>query len=197
MPSRCSGAKLRHQMTLARITTPRLVDKSGVSESTIRRILSDKSINTSDTVLQLIADALQCSPFDLLRDDAIDQVVRTDAEVAVSETVAEAVMEAVTVVTNDVAPDATPEQIAQAVPDLQVTPPPALDIPAYVEYIRQSSAAHVKSVEESRNAWRATAAVLFVLLMLCILYFLWEMFHPYGGLTYMLKEIYSTATPLP
>lgn len=191
MPARCSGEKLRQQMAAAKMTTTKLIQQSGVSESTIRRILANAEYKTNDSTLQLLAEALQCSPFDLLRDEAITDVVKVEANLAVSEVVAEAVMDAVTVVTDSIAPDASQETIANAVPEMQVTPPPALDIPSYIKYIEASTSAHVEALRESRDTWRRTSVILFVLILAMIAYFLWEMFNPDKGLTSLLWQIYS------
>lgn len=191
MPSRCSGEKLRQQMVNAKMTTSKLIQKSGVSESTIRRILADKEYKTNDTTLQLLADALGCSPFDLLREDAISDAVRVEADLAVSGIVAEAVMDAVTVVTDSVAPEATAEEVAEAVPEIQVVTPPALDIPSYIDYIKESTAAQVKSLEKSRDAWRMTSCVLSLVILALIGYFLWEVLHPDSNLTTLFEKIYS------
>lgn len=196
MPTRCSGEKVRRQMAHAGLSTTKLIKLSGVSESTIRRILADKEYTTSDYTLQHIAEALQCSPFDLLRDEAISETIKTEADFTLSGVVAAAVMEAVTVVTDNVAPDATPEVVAEAVPPMQVSPPPALDIPTYLDYIKQSSEGHIESLKQSRNTWRTIAVVLFVLLLFAMGYFLWELFHPNRGLTNILWQIYSTTAPI-
>lgn len=195
MPARCSAEKVRHQMARIGLTTPKLIAKSHLSESTIRRILADKEYSTSDYSLQQLSEALQCSPYDLLRDSAIDQMTRKETEYAVEGVVAEAVMEAVTVVTESVAPETSPKKVAESVPVIPVATPPTLDIPSYVEYIKESTSAHINSLKQSRNAWRNTSVILFVLLLLAIFYFAWEIFNPDKGITRILWEIYISSTP--
>ena len=196
MPKRCSGEKVRRQMTRLGLTTSQLMAKSGLSESTIRRILANREEHaTSDYTVQHLADALQCSPYDILRDDAIVDVVKTDSEFTVAEVLAEAVMEAVTVVTDNVAPDASPEDIAKVVPPLQVTPPPTLDVPSYFDYIKRTTDDHIQSLKKSRNTWRNLALVLLVLLLISIGYFVWELFNPAGGLSSILRHIYNQTPP--
>lgn len=196
MPSRCSGAKLRALMDTRRLTSAQLADKSGVSSSTISRILNDRAPNTNTFTIHSLCDALGCEPFDLLSDQAAIEAVRTDVEHAVAEVISEAVTEAVTVVVEDTAPDVTPEQVANAVPALQVTAPPALDTVSYVEYIKAATDKHVEALMRSRNTWIIVSAILFALLVLLVWYFIWEILHPDQGITRVLWEIYSgTAMP--
>lgn len=195
MPARCSAEKVRHQMSRIGMTTPKLIAKSRLSESTVRRILSDKEYTTSDYTLQQLSEALQCSPYDLLRDAAIDEMTRTESEYAVEGVVAEAVREAVTVVSDNIAPGTSPEKVAESVPVIPVATPPTLDIPSYIEYIKESTSAHIKSLKRSRNTWRNTSGILFTLLMLAIIYFAWEIFNPDKGITSILWEIYSSSAP--
>ena len=105
--------------------------------------------------------------------------------------VAAAVMDAVRGVTDSVAPEATAEEVAEAVPEIQVVTPPALDIPSYIDYIKESTAAQVKSLEKSRDAWRMTSGVLFLVILALIGYFLWEILHPDSNLTTLFEKIYS------
>lgn len=197
MPARCSAEKVRHQMARIGLTTPKLIAKSRLSESTIRRILSEKEYTTSDYTLQQLADALQCSPYDLLRDNAIDEMTRVETEYAVGSVVADAVAEAVTVVTDSIAPEVSPEKVADAVPVIPVSPPPILDVPSYVEYIRESTSAQIAYLQKARNAWRNASIVLFILLIIFVSYFMWEIFNPNEGIIQILCDIYRDVSSTP
>lgn len=202
MPARCSSQKIKEQMAKLGMKTSKLMAVSGLSESTIHRLLTDKPVTTNDKTLQILADALQCSPFDLLRDSAIDQVVKTEADNAMTGVVAEAVLEAVTVVTESLAPETPPETIAEQIPQLPVSAPAALDIPTYIEYLRDSNNARIddlrnalQDMRNARDAWRWVSFSLFVLLFLAVCYFAWELFNPDKGLTRVLWDAYISLLP--
>lgn len=195
MPSRCSGAKLRAQMDKARLTSAQLADKSGVSTSTISRILNDRAPNTNAFTLYALCDALGCSQYDLLSDDIMETAIREETDHAIANVVAEAVAEAVTVVNDETSPQVTPEQLAGAIPALPVSTPPVLDIASYVDYIKTSTASQVDAIRESRDTWRRTSVILFILLCLAVCYFIWEILHPDQGITSILWNIYTRTTP--
>lgn len=202
MPARCSSQKIKAQMARLGMKTSKLMAVSGLSESTLHRLLTDKPVTTNDRTLQILADALQCSPFDLLRDSEIDQVVKTEADNAMTGVVAEAVLEAVTVVTESLAPETPPETIAEQIPQLPVSAPAALDIPTYIEYLRDSHNDRVDDMQRAlqdmrsaRNLWRWVSFALFVLLFLAVCYFAWELFNPDKGLTRVLWDAYISLFP--
>lgn len=201
MPSRCSPVKLRALMNEALMTTGQLADASTVSTTTINRILNDTAYRTSDTTVNLLAKALGCSPFDILHEDAVDAMVRTEAEHAVSGVVAEAVAEAITVVVDELAPEDTPQQVADAVPPIQASVPPVLDVASYIQYIKDSCEARVKEalgrlddMRKARNLWRIVALLAVVAVIGLTWYFIWEILNPDKGLTAILWNIYNTKT---
>lgn len=205
MPSRCSSAKVRAKMTEARLTAAQLADKAGISDSTMNRILQEKGYKTSDSTLTLLAGALNCSPFDLLRDDSINEMIHKEAEDAVTGIVAEAVAEAITVVVDELTPteDApTPERIADSVPPMQVNTPPVLDVASYIEHIKQACDEKIAAVmtrfddmRKSRNFWRVFAIIMIAFSAIAIWYFVWEILNPDKGITAVLWKIYSTSVP--
>lgn len=190
MPARCSGAKVRAKMAKAGMTAGKLVALTTLSESTINRILNDKTVYTSDYSLQRIADVLQCSPYDLLRDEVVEEAIKEASTLAVKEVVAEAVMEAVTAVTDEVAPDVEPDRVAEAVPPLPISPPPVLDVSTYLEYIKETTEARIAELNRSRNTWRAIAIAAVIAFLLSAAYFAWEIFNPGSGLSSVLEDVY-------
>lgn len=205
MPARCSADKIRTLMTARLLTASQLADAAGVSHSTIARILNGNEHRTSDSTLNLLAQALGCSPFDLLPDEAVNDIVRTETESAVVGVVAEAVAEALTVVVDGLdtaASQPTPQDIAKAVPAMEVTAPPVLDIQAYINYIRQTCDEKValardelSAVRRSRTRWIifAISVIVFVLVTIIILatFVVWEILHPESGITALLWRIYN------
>lgn len=173
MPARCDGDKVKQKMKDAGLTMRGLIDNSTLSESTVRRILSDKEYTTSDVSLDLLAQALKCSPYDLLMDEEIEAMVQAETEQAVATVVEE----------------------AEGEPGKPYALPAALNIASYVGYIRQTTNALVDALTHSNNVWRNTAAVLFFLLLVAVVYFLWEIFNPQLGITSILWNVYSSATP--
>lgn len=199
MPSRCSAVKIRAMLNNRLMTAAQLADKAGVSASTMTRIMGDKDYRTSEQTINLLAKALECSPFDLLQDEAVDTMIRTEAAQAVADVVTEAVAEAVTVVAEELSPGDTPEQIAQAVPPIRAAVPPVLDVAAYVEHIKsvcdariQEALERLNDMRKARNLWRIIA----ILFILCVIgltwYFVWEILNPDKGLTSILWSIYNT-----
>lgn len=201
MPSRCSAAKLRAMLNDRLMTSAQLADKAGVSASTMTRILNDKEYRTSDQTINLLAKALECSPFDLLQDEAVDMMIRAEAAQAVADVVTEAVAEAVTVVAEGLSPGDAPEQVAGAIPPIQTTIPPVLDVAAYVEHIKDAceqrvreALARLNDMRKSRNFWRAFALAALAVVLGLTWYFVWEVLNPDKGITSVLWNIYNTKT---
>ena len=199
MPSRCSSVKVRAMMNDRLMTPAKLADVSGLSASTLNRILNDKAYRTSDATLHQLSKALDCNPFDLLQDEAVDAMIHNETASAVADVVAEAVAEAVTVVVDELAPDDTPEQIAEAVPPIRAAVPPVLDVAAYIDHIKVSCEARVQEViarlndmRKARNTWRALAIVAILGVIGLTWYFVWEILNPDKGLTSILWNIYNT-----
>lgn len=209
MPSRCNAAKIRARMSEQLMTATQLADKAGISPSTLTRILGEKDYRTSDQTVNLLARALDCSPFDLLQDSAVDEMIRNETQTAVADVVAEAVAEAVTAVVDELAPEDTPEQIADAVPPIKASVPPVLDVAAYVDHIKAVCDARIKEalgrlddMRKARNLWRIIAIVAILCVIGLTWYFVWEILNPDKGLTAILWNIYNTraipgATPTP
>lgn len=173
MPARCDGDKVRQKMKATGLTMRGLIDNSTLSESTVRRILSDKEYATSDTTLDLLAQTLKCSPYDLLLDEEIEAMVHAETEQAVA---------------------AVAEEEKEA-PGQPHTLPATLNVASYVGYIRQTTNVLVDALTHSSNTWRNVAVALFFLLLVAIVYFLWEIFNPQLGITSILWNVYTGATP--
>lgn len=120
----------------------------GMSESTFGRIFKKgEQHNFTQQTIDIIADGLGVSPFELYKKEAIDEGVAVATAEAVAEAVVEAVTEAVTAVVSDVAPAATPQEAAAAIPnEIPVTPPPALDLVAYFDYLKTSHETEIKTL---------------------------------------------------
>lgn len=170
MPARCDSAKVKKKMQEAHLTTRKLIEESGLSESTIRRILSEKDYATTDATLDILAERLHCSPYDLLTDEEIGAMVQRDINQAAAEVAAQGQQEAYQM-------------------------PPALNVVGYVNYIRQTTNTLTSTMARNGNLWRNAAAVLFVLLLVIVVYFLWEIFNPQMGITSILWNVYNTTTP--
>lgn len=150
MPSRLDPDAIRARMNDLNIhSLASLSCKSGVSQATIDRIMHHRSGNCNSQTVQLLADALKCSPFDLYTEEALAEGTAMATAVAVADAVAEAVNEAVNAVVSEVAPDAPPQEVASAIPAIEVPPPPALDLAAYFEYLKSVHARELESLHAS------------------------------------------------
>ena len=148
MPSRLNPDAIRTKMKEAKITSlASLSTKSGISPATIDRIMHHRCGNCNSQTVQMLADALKCSPFDIYSEEALTEGTAIATAAAVADAVAEAVNEAVNAVVSEVAPEAAPQEVAAAVPkDLPVTPPPAIDLVGYFNYLKESHDAEIKNL---------------------------------------------------
>ena len=202
MPARCDSVKIRALMDERLMTAAQLANAADLSTSTLNRILNEKDYRTSDTTLKQLAKALGCSPFDLLREDSIGAMIHQETERAVADVVVEAVAEALTVVVDELSPADeahAPQDIAQAVPPMEVKTPSVLDVSAYIDYLRttcedkvQSVLARLNDMRKSRNFWRIFCFILMLALVALIWYFIWEILNPDKGITAVLWNIYNT-----
>lgn len=164
MPGRCDSDKIRQKMKQNGMTVRKLIDTSKLSESTIRRILSGKEYTTLDATIELLAAALNCSPYDIMRDEEIERILHGETQPNTGE---EAEQE-----THD--------------GDAQL---------AYVEHIVKASTALVDNHKRTARNWRTATLVLAALLVVLSIYFFWEIFNPHLGITSVLWNVYSSATP--
>lgn len=159
MPSRLNPDAIRSRMMdLGIRSLSSLSTKSGVSPATIDRIMHHRSGNCNSQTVQMIADALKCSPFDLYTEEALTEGTALAAASAVADAVAEAVNEAVNAVVSEVAPDAPPQEVASAIPEIDVPPPPALDLAAYFEYLKT---VHAQELSELHASYKRHLTVLY------------------------------------
>ena len=179
MPSRLNPDAIRTKMKEAKITSlASLSTKSGISPATIDRIMHHRCGNCNSQTVQMLADALKCSPFDLYTEEALTEGTAIAAAVAVADAVAEAVNEAVNAVVSEVAPEAAPQEVAAAIPnEIPVTPPPALDLVAYFDYLRASHESEIKTLttayenriaQESKNHSRLVTILCGVIAVMLV-----------------------------
>lgn len=202
MPARCDAVKIRARMNDRLMTPAQLADAAGLSSSTMNRILNEKDYRTSDATLNLLAKALGCSPFDLLREESIGAMIQQETEQAVTGVVAEAVAAALTVVVDELAPsDEThsPQEIAKVVPPMEVKTPPVLDVASYIEHIKESCQKEIEAfrlrfeeMKKSRNFWRAAFFIALSVSIVFACYCVWEILNPDKGITAVLWKIYNT-----
>lgn len=154
MPSRLNPDAIRSRMKEVGIPSlASLSNKSGLSQATIDRIMHRRCGNCNSQTVQMLADALKCSPFDLYTEEALTEGTALAEAVAVADAVAEAVNEAVNAVVSEVAPNADPQEVAKAIPDISVAP--VVDLNAYFEHIKdvhRQELANLTEIYKSREA---------------------------------------------
>ena len=167
MPQRLSVPKIKDRMSALGLNASRLQEKSQLSESTIDRILHGRATNYSNFTVTCLANALECPALDLFDDDAAADAIAASVSRVVESVVAEAVAEAVTVVVEETAPDVPSQSVAEAVPNIPVQLPDALDIPVYISHIKDQHAAEIAAytscIEElrrERNVWRVLSLLM-------------------------------------
>lgn len=167
MPQRLSVPKIKARMSALGLNASRLQEKSQLSESTIDRILHGRATNYSNFTVTCLANALECPALDLFDDDAAADAIAASVSRVVESVVAEAVAEAVTVVVEETAPDVPSQSVAEAVPNIPVQLPGALDIPVYISHIKDQHAAEIAAytscIEElrrERNVWRTLSLLM-------------------------------------
>lgn len=123
----------------------------GLSESSLGRLFKKtEQHNFTHQTISMIADGLGVHPFELYKQEAIDEGVAVATAEAFAGAVVDAITEAVTAVTAEAPPDATPQEVADAVPnEIPLTVPPALDLKAYFDYIKQTHAEEITSLRSS------------------------------------------------
>ena len=119
----------------------------GVSESTFGRIKKGDQHNCNQQTVDIIADGLGVSPFELYKKEAIKEGVAAATAGEMAGAVMEAVTEAVTAVVADVAPEATPQEVAAAVPNkIPLNTNLPFDLVAYFDYLKTSHEAEIKTL---------------------------------------------------
>ena len=181
MPSRLSGKKVQARMLIKDITPSQLATMSTLSPSTIDRIIHDRATNYNNYTVQRVADALECSPFELFDEEAVGAAISDAVSHAVENVVVEAVAEAVTVVVEEVSPQTSEQTIAETIPNISTSAPPVLDVPAYFGYIqeehkreleelRQEHESHLSDIRKEAAAWRKTATILMGIIVAVLLF---------------------------
>ena len=150
MPSRIDPSVVRHLIKDAGFPSIASFGRHiGLSQSTMDRVLDEKRPhNYNSQTIELIANGLGVSVYDLYKKEAIDEGIAVAEAETVAEAVVEAVTEAVTAVITEVAPDATPQEVAAAIPnEIPVKPP--IGLVAYFDYIKTLQDALSESYEDS------------------------------------------------
>ena len=167
MPARLSSVKIYRLMEILGLNTAKLISRSTLSESTINRILKGKATNHNNYTVSCICKALNCTLADIAEDDVIEAAINASVAHAVENVVADAIAEAVTVVMEETAPDVPSQSVAEAVPNIPVQPPDALDVPSYFNHIKDQHAAEIAAytscIEElrrERNVWRTLSLLM-------------------------------------
>lgn len=179
MPARVSGKKVREKMLAMDATPADLVKKTGLSVSTVDRILNDRATSYSTYTIKKLADALHCEPFEIFTEEAVKAAINESLAQAVENVVAEAVTEAVTVVIDEVAPETSPNTVAETVPPITVNVPPVLDIPVYIDHIVAEHAKeiatllsahreHLADLRKEKRAWQVAAGVAATVALVCV-----------------------------
>ena len=181
MPKRLSADKIKARMTALGIGRVQLIDRTGLSESTVDRALHNRATNYSDFTVNRFAIALECPVLELLDDESTSAALTEFTARTVEGVVAESVAENVTVVVENVAPDVPPEVVAESVPNTPVSVPSAMDVSAYFSYIQERHKSeiasmvaahdqHVSDLRAERRSLRIACAMLSFLLLLAVLF---------------------------
>lgn len=168
MPKRLSGTKILAIMKVEGITQTELIRRSTLSPSTVEKVVHNRATRYSDYTAQCIADALGRTVMDIVDDEYVAPVINSAVSASIETAIVGAVAEAVNVVVDDVSPRTPPESAAQAVPDMTVHLPPALDVAKYVDHlqtdhqrelaeIKAAHQEHLNDIRREKNAWRMVA----------------------------------------
>lgn len=168
MPSRLSATKIRAKMQTKHISPSAMVPLTTLSASTVDRVINGRATGYNDHTAQCFANALGCTVMEILDDEYVTPVINSAVSASIETAIVGAVAEAVNVVVDDVSPRTPPESAAQAVPDMTVHLPPALDVAKYVDHlqtdhqrelaeIKAAHQEHLNDIRREKNAWRMVA----------------------------------------
>lgn len=166
-----SGSKVRELMHTAGLNPTLLSQRTGLSPSTIDRVLNNRASNYSEFTLHQLANALGCSVFDLYTDEAIATGLADSDASAMTNVVVVTVPDAASTSADDASQLATPEVVAQAIQEITSTATPPLDVPAYFTYIQESHKAelenlrasysdHIAELKREKRLWCVLSVVL-------------------------------------
>lgn len=183
MPSRLSATKIRAKMQQNCISPSSMVTRTGLSASTIDRVINGRATGYNDHTAQCFANALGCTVMEILDDEYVTPVINSAVSASVETAIVGAVAEAVTVVVDDVSPRTPTESVAQTVPDMTVHLPPALDVAKYVDHLQadhqreiaEMKAAHqehLADIRREKNVWRMVALAACALIAVNMLFLL-------------------------
>lgn len=183
MPSRLSATKIRAKMQQNCISPTSMVTRTGLSASTVDRVINDRATGYNDHTAQCFANALGCTVMEILDDEYIAPVISNTVATSVETALVEAVAEAVSVVVDDVAPKTPTTSVAETMPDMTVHLPPALDVAQYVKTIQEehqrtvdelkaSHREHLADIRREKNVWRMVAIAACALISVDMLFLL-------------------------
>ena len=183
MPSRLSATKIRAKMQEKHISATSMVTRTGLSTSTVDRVINGRATGYNDHTAQCFANALGCTVMEILDDEYVTPVINSTVSASIETAIVEAVAEAVNVVVDDVSPRTPAESAAQAVPDMTVHLPPALDVAQYVKTIQEehqrtvdelkaSHREHLADIRREKNVWRMVALAACALIAIDMLFLL-------------------------
>lgn len=183
MPKRLSGTKILAIMKAEGITTTEMIRRTALSQSTVDKVLHNRATGYSDYTAQAFANALGRTVMDIVDDEYVAPVISSAVSSSFETAIAGAVAEALTVVVDDVSPRTPSESAAQAVPDMTVHLPPALDVAQYVKTIQEehqrtvdelkaSHREHLADIRREKNVWRMVALAACALIAVDMLFLL-------------------------
>ena len=183
MPSRLSATKIRAKMQQSCISPSSMVNRTGLSASTIDRVINGRATGYNDHTAQCFANALGCTVMEILDDEYVTPVINSAVSASVETAIVGAVAEAVTVVVDDVSPRTPTESVAQTVPDMTVHLPPALDVAKYVDHLQAdhqreisemkvAHQEHLADIRREKNVWRMVALAACALIAVDMLFLL-------------------------
>lgn len=183
MPSRLSATKIRAKMQQNCISPSSMVTRTGLSASTIDRVINGRATGYNDHTAQCFANALGCTVMEILDDEYVTPVINSAACATMETAIVGAVAEALTVVVDEVSPRTPSESVAQTVPNMTVHLPKELDIAQYVKTIQDShqheiaemKAAHqehLADIRREKNVWRMVALAACALIAVAMLFLL-------------------------
>ena len=183
MPSRLSATKIRAKMQEKHISATAMVTLTALSTSTVDRVINGRATGYNDHTAQCFANALGCTVMEIVDDEYVKPVINSTVSASIETAIVEAVAEAVNVVVDDVSPRTPPENAAQAVPDMTVHLPPALDVSKYVEHlqedhqreiaeIKEAHQEHLADIRREKNVWRMVALAACALIAVDMLFLL-------------------------
>ncbi len=152
MQSQTTGERVKALLQARNLTQASAAELIGISDSTLGRIINDRSNGISSTTLQLMCKALHCTAADILGDQP-DPPPAPDAASFAMDTLRRSYED---------------RMLAMAESHLDE-----------LDRLQKSHDKHLSDVKTERNVWRMLS---FLLMALIITWFIWDITHPSAGL---------------